>query len=162
MISTERGILAEVVAEFANTQWSKRRAAEDVVEQHGSAAVPELIDALTSPSAEIRWGAAKMLGAIGDEAAAPALALALEDSDGGVRWLAAGALVRIGEAAVPVVLRRLISGHDSPWLHEGAHHVLRELSTPDVSPVVRALEGSFASTTVPVAANEALGALARR
>jgi HEAT repeat protein len=62
----------------------RRKARESLVNLGGNA-VPSLIMALSNPSRDIRWEAAKALGAIGDASAAPALVEALEDERFGVR-----------------------------------------------------------------------------
>ena len=118
--------------------------------------MPALTDALTSRSELVRWGAAKVLGDIANPSSAEALVRALEDEDGGVRWLAAQGLIAIGPGALRPLCRRLLAASDSPWLHEGAHHVLRAIGTPVAIPVVHALEGHFPALTVPTTASEAL------
>jgi HEAT repeat protein len=160
MYSTHPNIDA-LVARLGSPSWSERRAVEDALCCEGPAAVAALIRALDSSSSDVRWGAVKVLGSIRACSAAPALAQALEDDDRGVRWLAAQALVRVRQPAVVAVLRRLVTDYESPWLYEGAHHVLKELATPSVTPVIRALEGEFAAITVPLAANEALASIAQ-
>jgi len=151
--------IAKLLARLASDRWADRRAAEDELEGLGMAAVPALVDCLRSDSDGVRWGAVKVLGEIGDPSAISALVEALEDPDAGVRWLAAQALISVGPSAFLPLLRQLVTGADSHWLQEGAHHVLRGLQTSTVRPVVRALEDRFPSLTVPVAANEALKAL---
>lgn len=118
-----------------------------------------LVGLLRSESDTERARACRELAALREPAAIPALLDALEDLDGGVRWLAAVALIELREAAVIPLLERLIVRAESPWLREGAHHVLRSLVTPTLTPVVEALERPFPEETVPVAANEALKAL---
>lgn len=132
--------LARLVADLASDRWSVRRAAEDGLSSIGTAALPALVDSLGSESDNVRWGAVKVLSEIGDSSSIAALVVALEDLHGGVRWLAAQAPV-------------------SSWRKEGAHHILRGLDRPEVSPVVQALEERFPAITVPVAASEALKAL---
>lgn len=146
----------ELLPLLGSGRWADRRGAEDALRDIGPAAVPSLVNALHGGSDEVRWGAVKVLGEIADPSAAPALIEALEDTNGGVRWLAAQALVAVGASAVVPLLRRLLSRADSPWLQEGAHHVLRSLGTPALSPVIRALEDRFPGLTVPLVANEAL------
>ena len=151
--------VAELLARRARDRWPDRRDAADGLENLGTAAVPALVDCLRSDSDGVRWGAVKVLGEIGDPSAISALVEALEDPDAGVRWLAAQALISVGPNAFLPLLRQLVTGADSHWLQEGAHHVLRGLQTSTVRPVVQALEDRFPSLTVPVAANEALKAL---
>ena len=157
--SATKADIDRLITQLANDRWAERRAAEDGLRKAGPAAVGPLTAALRSDSDRLRWGAAKVLGELRDASAAPALAESLEDEDGGVRWLAAQGLIAIGQPAVVPVLRRLLSRADSPWFQEGAHHVLRGLATPAISPVIHALEARFPEMTAPVAANEALKAL---
>jgi HEAT repeats len=122
----------------------RRKARETLVNLDGSA-VPSLIIALSNPSRDVRWEAAKALGAIGDPSAAPALVEALEDERFGVRWLAAEALIALGaEATLPPLMHALSESADSVWLRHGGHHVLRTLARyglpKTVQPVLAALE----------------------
>jgi len=151
--------VARLVRGLASDRWSDRRAAEDGLAGIGATALPALVGALRSDIDAVRWGAVKVLGEIGDLSSVSALVVALEDADGGVRWLAAQALISAGSSALVPILHQLLTGADSPWLQEGAHHVLRSLDRPEVRRVVRALEDRFPDLTVPVAANEALKAL---
>ncbi|MFN0145233.1 MAG: HEAT repeat domain-containing protein [Dehalococcoidia bacterium] len=128
----------------------------------GPASVPVLLEALRADDDNVRWEAAKALGQLRAGEAAVALVGALTDRHGGVRWLAAEALAAIGEPAVRPVLRGLLAHSDSPWLREGAHHVLRTLLTTgpgEITPVVRALEGVEPAIGVMTAASDALKAV---
>jgi HEAT repeat protein len=122
----------------------RRKARESLVNLDGSA-VPSLVKALSNPSRDVRWEAAKALGELGDASAAPALVQALEDERFGVRWLAAEALIALGpEAVLPPLMHALSESADSIWLRQGAHHVLRaraRIGLPEkVQPVLAALE----------------------
>jgi HEAT repeat protein len=119
----------------------------------------QLIERLRNGSDTERARACRELAALRDPAAIPALLDALEDEDGGVRWLAAVALIELREAAVIPLLERLLQRVESPWFREGAHHVLRSLVTPTLTPVVEALTKPFPEESVPLAVNEALKAL---
>jgi len=148
--------LNTLIAGLGSNSWSERRVAEDGLVRFGPDAIPALITALRSPRSQVRWGAAKVLGSIGSDSAASALATTLEDSDGGVRWLAADGLIAMGPKAAIPVLRELETRPNSPWLQEGAHHVLRALKLPATKSVIRALEGRFPEMTVPVEAYKAM------
>jgi len=66
----------------------------------GKPATPSLICALRNSRVDqVRWEAAKALGASGDARAAPSLVKALEDKDPDVAWLAAVALANLKKAA---------------------------------------------------------------
>lgn len=93
----------------------------------GKQAVSSLTNALqNSELNQVRWEAAKTLGAICDISAVPSLVEALEDKDPDVAWLAAEALKKLKKAAWPTLLHALIKrGSDSVSLRQGAHHVFR-------------------------------------
>ena len=137
----------------------RRKAREFLVTLDGSA-VPSLVKALSNPSRDVRWEAAKALGEIGDPSAAPALVEALEDERFGVRWLAAEALIALGPKAVLSPLMKALSEFaDSVWLRHGAHHVLRALAQdglpPKVQTVLAALEDVEPAVECPVLAERA-------
>lgn len=119
----------------------------------------ELVERLRNGSAAERARACRELAAVRDPEAISALLDALEDEDGGVRWLAAVALIELRERAVVPLLERLLARVESPWFREGAHHVLRALVTPTLTPVVEALEKPFPEETVPLAVDGALKGL---
>ncbi len=152
---------AEYITQLASDRWLDRVSAEQALRGMRAAAVPALTGALSTGPDQVRWGAARVLGDIADPASGAALVTALEDSAGGVRWLAAKGLIAIGPAAILPLLRQLLTRADSPWLQEGAHHVLMGLATPTLSPVIRALEERFPALAVPVAASEVLKELDR-
>ena len=111
----------------------------------GPAALPYLMALLSDSHRTARWEAAKALGELDIPEAAPALVQALQDEDGGVRWLAADALARCDLVGLNALLHELLHHSDSPWLREGAHHVLSSLAEvgvlpAPVRPVLRALE----------------------
>lgn len=138
--------------------------ARDALVAIGRPSVPALLMALADPSDEVRWEAAKALGELHPPEAAVALVAALKDPHGGVRWLAADALASIGEPAVQPLLQALLGHSDSPWLRDGAHHVLRTLlrtgGALHLAPVQRALEGAWPTIAVMTAASDALKAAA--
>ncbi len=79
---------------------------------------------LSSGSKQVRWEAAKALGAIGDVRAIPQLVKALEDSDYDVAWLAGCALKKLKKTAWPELLHALIEDDSCSFLlHKGAYHV---------------------------------------
>jgi HEAT repeat protein len=142
---------------------TRERARLALIEK-GDEAVPALIDALTHPRTQTRWEAAKALVENSNPASASSLVRALEDTDAGVRWLAAEALIALQRDALAPLLHALIDRPDSPWLREGAHHVLHELMGGRcgnwLAPVLAALEDATPEEVVPLAAESALNALA--
>jgi HEAT repeat protein len=129
----------------------------------GGPAVASLIEALADRNEQMRWEAAKALGQIGDPVSAYALVNALEDEVFDVRWLAAEGLIALGREALLPLLQALIERSDSPWLREGAHHILHNLCRGDLEevlqPLLTALEDVEPSIEVPLAAGSALDAL---
>ncbi len=127
----------------------------------GSLSVPSLIQALSSPSERLRWEAAKALGEIGDPRAAQALVKLLKDKNVGVRWTAMDSLITLDQAAIQPVLLALEKDFESPWLREGAHHVLHVLKDKGrlphpVEQVFTALESIEPEVQVPWAVDCAL------
>jgi len=110
-----------------------------------------LIQALqTSKSDQLRWEAAKALGAIGDARAIPALVAALDDRDTDVGWVAADSLELFKMAAWPALMRALIAeGSESLALRLGAHHVLRAQQQEGFDDLLDALRESLDSHSAP-------------
>jgi HEAT repeat protein len=128
----------------------------------GKPAVSSLAQALrNSESDQLRWEAAKALGAIGDARAMPTLVKALEDDNTDVTWLAAVALKKFKKAAWAPLLRALAqSGPDSVLLRQGALHVLRnqkEIGFKDsLAALTKALESNTDQDSTPFAARDIL------
>ncbi len=112
-----------------------------------------------SASDQVRWEAAKALGAIGDARSIRPLVKALSDSSFDVAWLAAEALSKFKKAAWPPLMRALIKdGQGSGFLYQGVHHVLvhqREHGFDDLlATLLGALEVGELSESAIVAAHE--------
>jgi len=126
----------------------------------GKPAVSFLIKALQdSKLDQVRWEAAKALGAISDARSIPVLVEALEDCDSDVTWLAAEALITFKKAAWPLLLQRLVErGAKSDVLRQGAHHVFREQKAGGVRGVptslIEALDSNGDPESVPLAASD--------
>ncbi len=116
----------------------------------GKPAVLSLNQALqNSRLGQVRWEAAKALGAIGDARAIPRLVNALEDSDPDVAWLAAEALRQFKKRAWPQLLVLLIkNGSESALLRQGAHHVLRNQKESGFNDLLASLREDLESNTV--------------
>jgi HEAT repeat protein len=155
--------IGSLVAALASPDRVTRQTARETLVALGHPAVGPLIALLDDRSDHVRWEAAKSLSDIGDSDAAPALVKTLEDREAGVRWLAAEGLIRMRRAGLKSLLQALIERPDSPWLREGAHHVLHNLTKMGLAegtlPVLAALEGIEPSATVPGAARRALDTL---
>ena len=152
--------IGSLVAALASPDRATRQSARETLVALGHPAVGPLIALLDDRRDHVRWEAAKSLSDIGDSAAAPALVKTLEDRDAGVRWLAAEGLIRMRKAGLKPLFQALIERSDSPWLREGAHHVLHALTKMGLAegakPVLTALEGIEPTATVPSAARRAL------
>lgn len=139
-----------------------RQEARELLVTMGKPAVSSLLKALqTSRSDQVRWEAAKALGAIGDARSIPALVKALEDNDYGVAWLAAQALRTFKKRAWPSLLRALVRDEaNSVLLRQGTHHVLlgqKEDGCDDLlATLMKALEPSGVRESAIVAAGEIL------
>ena len=148
------------VKELGSKDWLVRVKARRNLVEIGGQAVESLTKALSSRNRWMRWEAAKALGQIGDPEAAQALVRALEDKIFDVRWLAAEGLITIGKKALVPLLEALLERSDSPWMREGAHHVLHDIDKSDISemilPILNALEGMEADLEAPLVAEAAL------
>jgi len=137
-----------------------RQSAREGLIALGGAAVTSLALALgNAKEKQVRWEAAKALGAMGEPRAIPALVLALEDSDSDVIWLAAEALSAFGKEAWPALLKALVGeGTESVILRKGVHHVFA--SQPEsrgdgiLARLQIALEAGALPETAPIAALE--------
>ena len=128
----------------------------------GRRAVPLLTQALqNSRLDQVRWEAAKTLGAIGDTRAITPLVKALEDIDPDVAWLAAEALRKFRKVAWPPLLRVLIKrGSVSALLRQRAHHILRNQQEDGFNDLLATLRTDLESNTLqestPLAAYDIL------
>jgi HEAT repeat protein len=156
--------VAELVNTFADDDGVKRRKARLAIEEIGKPAVASLINALSDKRPQVRWEAARALGAIQDPQAAPALVTALSDVSFEIRWLAAEGLIALEEEALVPLLKALGNEPESVDLRAGAHHVLHALerskklneSTLKVLNAIRSMEPDIA---LPGAAYDALQTL---
>jgi HEAT repeat protein len=155
--------IGSLIAALASPDRVTRQTARETLVAVGHPAVGPLIALLDDRHDHVRWEAAKSLADIGDPAAAQALVQTLEDRDAGIRWLAAEGLIRMRRAGLKPLFQALIERPDSPWLREGAHHVLHALAKTGLAegamPVLDALEGIEPSATLPSAARRALDTL---
>lgn len=100
-------------------EWSEQEAAAEALGRIGAAAVPHLVEALSSHDPQVRRKAVEVLGRMGPDAAEAVAALVplLDDPDERVRKAAIRTLGQIGPAAkdaVPALMQRLLApGDDS-------------------------------------------------
>jgi len=166
-MSTHSGMrdMDAMLAALADDHGLARRDAREALIKIGQPAVAPLVRALEDPNWQIRWGAAKALGQIGDPTAASALVKTLEDERPGVRWLAAEALITLGRPGLKATLEALVHHSDSLWLRESAHHIVHGIAEqdPNLSRVLarmsRVLDDVDPTIQVPPAAQLALEAL---
>ena len=156
--------VSKLISTFASKDGVERYKARLAIEEIGKSAVPALVKALADKKPEVRWEAARALGAIQDPKAGPALVQALMDVSFEIRWLAAEALIALEETAVVPLLRALMEKSDSVDLLEGAHHILHalershKLNEPTLA-VLEAIRSMEPDITVPGAAFDALQSL---
>lgn len=145
------------------TRWEARQSL--VTLKH--TAVPELLQALQDRNPRRRREAAKALGQIADPTSVTALINALADDENDVRWAAADSLEILRHATVRPLLQALIHHSESMALRTTARHILRILGIrlgleTVFSPVIQALDGIEPTLAVPIAAQQALDALATK
>jgi len=147
MKPTESGIMEkapQLIRQLDDKEGVTRMKVRSELEEMGRAATPYLTEALINGSERTRWEAAKALIQIKDPASADALAEALMDESFEIQWLAAEALIELGHDAVKPLLLKLLDRYDSPYLRQGAHHVLTYLKRKNlVSEPVRNIIGSL-------------------
>lgn len=132
--------LVRALEDILDPDLHKRSEAARMIVEAGAEATPALVEFLREGPHVARWQAARLLGEIADPKAAPDLVRALEDEEDDVRWLAAEALVRLGREALPALFDALIDPEKpiTPWLRQGAHHVLRGIRSRDRDETLRA------------------------
>jgi HEAT repeat protein len=132
----------------------------------GSAAVPPLIQAASSPDAWVRWHTLRILGELHDTRGLRPLVEALADEDRAVAWMAAHALALMDAPVVEEVLRLLLRAPDTPQLMETAAHVLRAQSNKQLKgilrPVIESMRDVDYRVAMPLAVERALEQLAKR
>jgi HEAT repeat protein len=116
-----------LIGQLQSKKWVDRQRARIALEKIGRRAAPWLIELLSSRNKRVRWEACKALGHIRYPAAAAPLVSALTDDSMEVRWLAAEGLIALEERALVPLLQTLEVDFESPFLRQGAHHVLHAL-----------------------------------
>jgi HEAT repeat protein len=115
---------ASLLEDLGATDVMTRLRARHALVARGEEVLPVLLKALSDESFVLRWESAKALGELRSPRAAPNLVVALEDDEQDVRWLAATALAAIGHPALRPLLEAVLERPESPYLRQGAHHVL--------------------------------------
>ncbi|MDD8016852.1 MAG: HEAT repeat domain-containing protein [Bacteroidota bacterium] len=153
--------IESLILELRSKDAVQRTRARNALVKIGKPAVPVLIELLSDPKEHLRWEAAKALGRINDEASCPALVRALRDDSMEVRWLAAEALISLEEKAIAPLLEILEEEFDSPFILDGAHHILhvmerQKLLNEDTLAVLEKMRFLKPKTSVAIAARKAL------
>jgi HEAT repeat protein len=148
-----RGLLAQLSSPDPQT----RNAAVRGLVSVGRHALPDLLDALKSPDARVRAGAAHVLSEVRAAGAMEPLAARLADPDNEVVLAVRSSLARFGQSAVPVLLRCLESPR--PDVRRNAAGVLGEVGDASAIPWLIRLLGADDDINVRQAAAEALGAI---
>jgi HEAT repeat protein len=159
---SKRVDLESLMDKLASRDGMVRKDARESLVALGRRAVSSLDGALKdSGSKQLRWEAAKALGAIVDARSIQPLVNALTDRDPDVAWLAAEALAKFGKEAWPLLLRALIrSAPDSVQLRRGAHHVFVNQSAEGFEDLLdiltKDLESGKAAESAPIVADSIL------
>jgi HEAT repeat protein len=156
--------IENLIAAFLIKDGWKRREARLALVDIGKPAVPYLIKALKHRKPEVRWEAAKTLGAIGDPSSGQALVSALSDERFEIRWLAAEGLIALKLGAIEPLLKEMIKNPESWELRQGAHHVLHALErnhllNKSCIKLLNQLRGLDQELSIPMAAEDALKSL---
>jgi HEAT repeat protein len=154
----------DLISELRSKDGARRMQAREALVTIGKPAVPFLVELLTDKSEIVRWEACKALRRIKDVSTAEALANALNDESMAVQWLAAEALIMLKTAAVLPLLELLEKKFESPFVRQGAHHVLhafeREgLLNDETIAVVDSLRSLGPNVMAALAAQKALAAM---
>ena len=148
--------LETLIGGLGNADGMARKRARETLVLVGDPAVARLRALLAGSDKNLRWEAAKALGAIVDPGCVDTFVELLDDSSSDLRWLAATGLIELGPRSIRPVLRSL----DNPGVPRGhlemSHRVLGELAKDNdvlaaiVGPVVAVLgqddRGVIAST----------------
>lgn len=156
--------ISEYLMALSSADDAAVHAARRALVARGAQVVEALWAARAQANDSLRWEITRTLVEIRDPQVADRLVqILMDDPDPGIRWMAAEGLVSLGEASLRPLLEALVHHSDSAWLRQGAHHVLKALTTGPwesaLRPVLQALEGLEPTLQVPPAAQQALMSL---
>jgi HEAT repeats len=152
--------VAAWISDLGSKKYDVEAKAKKAIAAIGRPAVPGLLEALSSPRAEMRAGATWALGSIGDPAAVPAVIALLSDKERSVGNAAAHAL---GELRDERAVEPLLAGLQIPGPDKEFHGYARLYALADIG-TEKALAGlaGIATTDVrPSARADAVKALGR-
>ena len=104
--------------------------------EQGEPGLPSLTAALTAPDADVRFAAAKALGALDDPAAISALVHALADPDWGVQRAATISLGQIGAPALPALTAALANPDIPAGARAAAVEALGQIGDSTILPAL--------------------------
>lgn len=119
--------IKSLILDLCSDDGVRREKSRHSLVRMGNNAIDYLADFITSSDSLLRWEVTKTLSEIATPFAAPVLVEALEDELTSIRWIAAKGLIKLGKQGAIETLKALIENPDSPFLMEGAHHVLHDL-----------------------------------
>jgi HEAT repeat protein len=154
----------DLISELRSKDGARRMQARQTLVTMGRPSVPFLTELLLDKNEIVRWEACKALRRIKDPSTAHALARALDDDSLAVQWLAAEALIMLKTAAVIPLLEILEIKFESPFVRQGAHHVLHAferdgLLNDETIAVIDSLRSLGPNVMVALAAQKALTAM---
>ncbi|MBZ0300611.1 MAG: HEAT repeat domain-containing protein [Anaerolineae bacterium] len=156
MITTDSNVTALIIALRTEDRRAHTLVVDDLV-RIGAPAVEPLISVLDDPNPNVRSGAARALGKIGDTRALGSLIFRLRyDSDVEVRKSAVWALHMGGGRAVGPLIEALRDPDE--WVRFGAVIVLAKIGDPAIDPLINALRDNL--PLVRANAAETLGRIA--
>jgi HEAT repeat protein len=135
----DEGALQKLVADLDDPDDAVRVSAAIALGESGTAAAPLLRTALKSGPPPVRAGAARALGALGDEQSVPDLLAALQDSEPYVRATAALSLGEIGSEEAVEPLLGLLDDAD-PVVAWCAAWAVEETGETALQPLVQAAQ----------------------
>ena len=134
--SADPNAITDLAAALNDDDDDVREAARQEIEKFGSAAVPALLNILSSGRFEAQALAAKALGVIGDRSATSGLIEALTDKSMWVRIPAAEALGAIGDKQAVSGLIAALSD-DETVVQRSAADALRRIGTPEAQKALK-------------------------
>lgn len=153
--------IVDQVIKLADDDGVIREHAREKLVKYGDDVVPYIHMITKTDDVQLRWEASKILEQIGDDRSIPILTDLLLDEDSEIRWIAAEGLITIGRASIVPLLIQVKHHDDSIYMHEGAHHVLREVldkhERERFTDLLNALDNKgVTSERIPIEADKAL------
>lgn len=154
----------DLIRDLRSKDGARRMHARETLVTIGKPSVPFLIELLEDDDDIVRWEACKALRRIKDASTAWVLVDALDDDSMAVQWLAAEALIALKTASIVPLLEQLEKNFESPFVRQGAHHVLHALERDglleeEVIAVIDALRSIGPNVSAAIAASRALASV---